>query len=106
MPPEEVREIYSIWQSAAHRAGVELVPFAYPGYDDTHLKDRPQSYGYVPRSTEFLSYTLKNALRFADKNGMVGIYSFNDWGEGTFVEPSVEDGFKYLQTLRDTLAGH
>jgi hypothetical protein len=60
----------------------------------------------MPRKTEFLSYTLKNALQFADKNGMVGIYSFNDWGEGTFVEPSVEDGFKYLQTLRDTLAEH
>jgi hypothetical protein len=106
MSPEEVRKEYSRWQSAAHAAGVELVPFAYPGYDDTHLKDRPQSYGYVPRNTEFLSYTLKNALQFADRNGMVGIYSFNDWGEGTFVEPSVEDGFKYLQTLSDTLAGH
>jgi hypothetical protein len=105
MAPEEVCKVYSLWQSAAHRAGVELIPWAYPGYDDTHLKDRPQSYGYVPRKTEFLSYTLKNALQFADKNGMVGIYSLNDWGEGTFVEPSVEDGFTYLQTLRDTLAG-
>jgi len=105
MAIEEVRKVYSIWQSAAHRVGVELIPWAYPGYDDTHLKDRPQSYGYVPRNTEFLSYTLKNALQFADRNGMVGIYSFNDWGEGTFVEPSVEDGFKYLQTLENTLAG-
>ena len=105
MAPEEVCKVYSLWQSAAHRAGVELIPWAYPGYDDTHLKDRPQSYGYVPRKPEFLSYTLKNALQFADKNGMVGIYSLNDWGEGTFVEPSVEDGFTYLQTLRDTLAG-
>ena len=24
----------------------------------------------------------------------------------TFIEPSVEDGFAYLQTLRDTLAVH
>lgn len=100
------RQEYSRWQSAARRAGIELIPFAYPGYDDSHLTDRPIGYGYVRRDAEFLSYTVKSAMQFADENRILGLVTFNDWGENTFVEPSVEDGFKYLQTLRDTLAGH
>jgi len=102
----EIRNEYSRWRSSAHTAGVELVPFAYPGYDDSHLADRPKSYGYAPRSTQFLKQNLKTAMEFTDRNKMLGIVEFDGWGENTFEEPSVEDGFKYLQTIRDTLAGH
>jgi len=93
------------WTSAAHSVGVEFVPFAYPGYDDSHLVDRPVGYGYTPRSPEFFSSELKMAIDFADENRLLGIVEFDGWGENTYIEPSVEDGFKYLQTLRDTLAG-
>jgi len=102
----EIREEYSRWESAAHAVGVELVPFAYPGYDDSHLVDRTESYGHVPKSREFFASNLKSAIEFADTNRIVGIVEFNGWGENTYEEPSVEDGFKYLETLRDTLAGH
>jgi hypothetical protein len=96
---------YSRWQDATRLAGIELVPFAYPGYDDSYLTDRPQGYGLVPKNADFLESTVKASTHFLDRHRLMGIDTFNDWGEGTYIEPSVEDGFTYLQTLRDTLAG-
>jgi len=103
---DEIIAEYTRWQSGAHSAGIELVPFGLPGYDDSHLNDRPKGYGYLPKSTRFFASTMKTATQFADKHRLLGIVTFDDWGENTFIEPSVEDGFKYLQTLRDALAGH
>lgn len=104
-PMSVANDEYSRWQKAARSAGIELVPFAYPGYDDSHLTDRLQGYGLVPRNTDFLKSTVKASMRFLDRHRLMGILTFNDWGEGTFIEPSVEDGFSYLQAVRDTLVG-
>ena len=101
-----VRKEYSRWQSAAHAVGVEVIPSVYPGYDDRHIKNRPVSYGYVPRSTQFFMSNLKIAMEFVDRSRMLGIVSWDEWGEDSFIEPSVEDDFKYLQTLKDAVAGH
>jgi hypothetical protein len=45
-------------------------------------------------------------MDFVDRNQMLNIVSWDEWAENSCIEPSVEDGFKYLQTLRDTLAEH
>ena len=106
--PLAVRAEYSRWRSAAHAVGVEVIPSVYPGYDDRHLVqigERPKSFGYVPRSTEFFKTNLEIAKEFVDKSRMLKILSWNEWEENTNIEPSVEDGFKYLQTLRETLSG-
>jgi len=103
-----VRAEYSRWRSAAHAVGVELIPSVYPGYDDHHLVEigsRPVSHGYVPRSTEFFKTNLKIAKEFIDNSRMLKVSDWNQWGENSYIEPSVADGFKYLQTLRDTLGG-
>ena len=102
---EDAYSEYSRWQTTTKKAGIELIPFAYPGYDDSHLTDRPEGYGLVPKSTGFLKSTVKASRKFLDTHRLMGILTFNDWGEDTFIEPSVEDAFKYLRTLRDTLAG-
>jgi hypothetical protein len=103
---EATRTEYARWQSYAHAVGVEIIPAVYPGYDDRHLVEignRPKSYGYVPRSTQFLASNLQVARDFIDKSGLLGVVSWDEWGEKSYIEPTVEDGFKYLQTLRDTL---
>jgi len=48
---------------------------------------------------------LEIAKEFVDKSRMLKIVSWDEWGENSYIEPSVADGFKYLQTLRDTLGG-
>lgn len=64
------------------------------------------SISVVPKSTDFFESNLKIAKDFVDKHRMLNIISWDEWAENSYVEPNVEDGFKYLQTLRDTLAGH
>ena len=34
---------------------------------------------------------------------MMTVASYNDWGEDRYIEPTVEDGLKYLQTMKDTV---
>jgi len=106
--PEAVRKEYTRWQLAAHSVGIEVIPSVYPGYDDHHLVEigsRPVSHGYVPRSTEFFKTNLKIAKEFIDNSRILKVSDWNQWGENSYIEPSVEDGFKYLKTLHDTLAG-
>jgi hypothetical protein len=105
MSMQDARDELQRWATAAHSIGIQFVPFAYPGYDDSKLVDRA-SYGYTPRSPEFFSSEIDMTIDFVDKNHLLCIVEFDGWGENTQIEPSVEDGFKYLQTLRDTLAGH
>ncbi len=107
--PSAVRAEYRRWQSAAHTVGVELIPSVSPGFDDRYLVqigERTKSFGYVPRSTEYFKTNLQIAKEFVDKNKLLKISTWNEWEENTNIEPTVQDGFKYLQTLRDTLAGH
>jgi hypothetical protein len=58
----------------------------------------------VPKSVGFFESNLKTALGFVGKSRILNIVSWDEWGENSYIEPSVEDGFKYLQTLRDILA--
>ena len=106
--PSAVRAEYSRWQSAAHSVGVEIVPSVSPGFDDRYLVQigyRAKSYGYVPRSIEYFKTNLQIAKEFVDKSKLLKISTWNEWEENTNIEPTVQEGYGYLQTLRDTLAG-
>jgi len=104
-----VRAEYRRWQSAAHAVGVEIIPSVSPGFDDRYLVqigERKESYGYIPRSIEYFKTNLEIAKEFVDKRKLLKISTWNEWEENTNIEPTVQDGFTYLQALRDTLGGH
>jgi hypothetical protein len=106
--PSTARLEYEQWQSVAHSVGVEIIPAPCPGYDSRNLCRlgvRPEC-AYLPKSAEFLASQLQVALDFVDKNRLMMIVSWDEWAENSFVEPTVEEGFRYLQTVRDILAGH
>ncbi|MEM3138535.1 MAG: glycoside hydrolase family 99-like domain-containing protein, partial [Thermofilaceae archaeon] len=67
-----------------------------PGYDDTVIR-KP---GFkVPRSDgATYSYTWNTVLEHDPK--WVFICSWNEWHEGTEIEPSFEEGFKYLNLTK------
>ena len=105
MSSATTRSEYARWRSVAHSVGVELIPAPYPGTDDRVVKSRT-THVFVPKSTEFFATNLRIAMEFVDRNQMLNIVSWDEWAENSYIEPSVEDDFKYLQTLRDTLAEH
>ena len=77
-----------------------LIPVAFPGFNDFYQqagvsKDWRQ---ISEAGGETFRKTLRQAL--AVKSSVVQIATWNDWGEGTMIEPSLEFGDRDLQTLQ------
>jgi hypothetical protein len=96
---------YDYWLRTAKERGVRFVPIAIPGFDTTPT-GKPCCKEVLERTPQKFAERLEIARSHLDTDlKMMLVSSFNLWTENTHVEPSVEDGFKYLQTLRNTLAG-
>jgi hypothetical protein len=76
---------------------------AYPGFDDYYVEggtgtnlnlDIPSNNGQT------LNSLLSMATQYATNIDMLQLNTFNDFGEGTMFEPTVENGFSYLQRVQ------
>ncbi len=75
-----------------------FMPFVSPGFDDTGV----WGWGGGPRKLErnglaFLEQTMAQAQTV--EAPLIQIVTWNDWAEGTVVEPSLEHGFEYLDAI-------
>lgn len=96
---------YGEWFREAKRSGVHFIPDVIPGYDDTAVDPTARN-PILPKSADRLGRQSEIAKKYIDdKLRMVLVTSFNEWHENTYLEPSTEDGFKYLEVLRDSFAG-
>jgi hypothetical protein len=77
---------------------------AYPGFDDYYVEggvgqvvpfDIPHNDGQT------LDSMLALATTYADKIDFLQLATFNDFGEGTMFEPTVETGFEYLKKVQE-----
>jgi hypothetical protein len=77
------------------------IPIAYPGFNDFYQQAGvSKSWRQIPRQGgETFRKTLRRAL--TTEASIMQIATFNDWGEGTMIEPSVEFGFRDLVTVQD-----
>ena len=92
------------WQTSranAKAGGLGYMPVAWTGWDDNaraHLKSvktRDNTVGRVREMLRLVSKYTDPALN------MVIIEAWNEWGEGGYLEPSVQRGFSYLDAVRD-----
>ena len=74
---------------------------AFPGFHDIYAEAGVQpSHGYLdPRDGETFRHTLGRAL--ASGSPIVQVATWNDFGEGTCIEPSREYGYRYLEAVQD-----
>jgi hypothetical protein len=79
-----------------------IVGSAFPGFHDIYEEaDVRSSYGYLDsRDGETLRYTLDTAL--AQNADIVQLVTWNDYGEGTTIEPTEEYGYQYLEIIQET----
>jgi hypothetical protein len=79
------------------------VPCAFPGFHDIYKEAGTQpSHGYLdPRAGETFRHTLDRAL--ASGSPIVQVATWNDFGEGTCVEPTRDYGYRYLETIQDAV---
>lgn len=92
--PDQQREQLVNLQRAARLHDKLLVASVAPGYDDTHIR----SPGRVDQRLGGLFYeSMWTAAKLAD---WVVITSWNEWHEGSDIEPSAEFGKQYLELTR------
>lgn len=79
-----------------------VIGSAYPGFYDFY-KDGNVGEGYfnIPSNSGVtLDQTLQETEQFKDRIDMLQLITFNDFGEGTMFEPTVETGFDYLKKIQ------
>ena len=74
------------------------VATAMPGYDDTGLP-RTDAFAVARRNGDYYRETWQGAV--ASQPNMIIVTSFNEWPEGTHIEPSVTYGNLYLDVTRE-----
>ncbi len=68
-----------------------------PGYDDSRIRG---GYGFVRSREDGAYYSRAWEAAIASRPDWVVITSFNEWPEGTYIEPSAAFGDRYLQLTR------
>lgn len=78
-----------------------LVASAFPGFHDIYQQaGSGPSYGFLDDySGETFKFTVESALKA--NPDVIQIATWNDFGEGTVVEPTIERGYKDLEFLQD-----
>lgn len=81
----------------------QAIPVVYPRFVDIYEQaGLHEGYGTIEdRNGRTFRATFSKAMN-ADKS-IVQIATWNDWGEGTQIEPSVEYGYRDLETLQSKL---
>jgi hypothetical protein len=88
--------------NAAHNTRKLWIATAMPGYDDTHVAGRPGSYIQPRDNGAYYRQTWQAAM--ASRPSMIVINSFNEWREGTMIEPSQTYGDLYLNLTAELAA--
>ncbi|HEY1921272.1 MAG TPA: hypothetical protein VGG44_00790 [Tepidisphaeraceae bacterium] len=79
------------------------VGVAYPGYNDYYAQgDAGAGAGFtIPSNNgQTLAATLAQDQTYASKINSIQIATWNDYGEGTQIEPTVQDGFTDLEAIQ------
>jgi len=93
----KVFEIYNQASDAAHSKNKIFVATVMPGYNDTNYPGRR---GYVVDRQNGTYYTSFWSIATACFPDGYAITSFNEWYEGTEIEPSREYGDQYINLTR------
>ena len=97
------REHLEQWASLLRASGKRIVPTVSPGFDRTHDPTFNQSFP-IARDRARLIETLMVAVQTVGGRGEVRVDTWNDFFEGTYVEPSEAEGFEMLSALKQALS--
>ena len=80
-----------------------IYPMLIPHWDNTPRQGR-RGYVYSEESPELFGKTIEMALDYVkdkpDDNKILFVHSWNEWGEGAYLEPDLKYGLKYLEEVK------
>lgn len=100
-----VRRQYAAADRTARGRGMRMIPHVLPGYDDTRLRGTGRV-TYPRRGGAFYRAFWELGATFVgpDQPFLI-VTTFNEWHEGTALEPTATDGGLYLRLTRELAAG-
>lgn len=100
---KDAKTYYPKWRSEMNSKGIKFIPNAYPGFNNTGLKDVHKPVVLPPNEIMFKEM-LTTAINYTDNDlKIVMITSWNEWLESTAIEPSMEFGELFLHTIYDVI---
>jgi hypothetical protein len=97
---------YPQWQSAMNAKNMAFVPDAYPGFNNTLNEGASAPWVVLPRNASSFADMLQTAMNYRNSSlGIVMITSWNEWMEGTMIEPSVKEGETFLNIVYSAALG-
>jgi hypothetical protein len=91
---------YPQWASTINSENIGFVPTVYPGFNNTNNSNVVPPYTVLPRNATAFAEMLQVARNEASNRlGIVMITSWNEWMEGTTMEPSKEEGELFLHVV-------
>jgi hypothetical protein len=102
---EAVRDQYAAYAAAAREHGLGFVPNVMPGYDDTPLRGEGRATLHRRRGAFYREFWEVADPYVTAEQPMILVTSFNEWHEGTEVEPSEEYGDRYVELTRELIEG-
>jgi len=88
------------WSKFSEKLNVSFIPSVIPGFK---YIDRPEKIDRIPQEyEERLTLGIETSNKFRIK--FIRLNSWNDFGENTYIEPSLQDKFTYLRILRKVLS--
>lgn len=99
---------YEYWSSFAKNMGKGFVPTVPPGFDNSLMYEMGVD-NWMMRlldpTVQRFKVMCESAKRYAEENlNLVSVEAWNEFQEGSVVEPSMEFGFSFLDAIRDTYA--
>ncbi|WP_436343115.1 glycoside hydrolase family 99-like domain-containing protein [Natronorubrum sp. FCH18a] len=104
--PEEVLSNSQQWMLALEDSDVNYIPAVGPAFDKSYHRDGMDQAVLTPEPEEFAEYCRETVRQFDPDVNAALITSFNEWYEGTIIEPTEEWNTRYLEIVEGNLVTH
>jgi hypothetical protein len=97
---ENMLKVYQAYSKVLEELKKDFMPSTIPGFRCTRIQCYTQPHIIVERDVERFNKRLKYALSTTHSNrAFIRLDTLNDHHEDTQIEPTVEEGYKFLETL-------